>query len=203
MPVVFPPWLPQQGDGAGILPAGSQTTRRFLTGSTFTVPEGWVNDSDNAAIYTLFPDTPANEAQYALSNEMAQNILLVARVENNMFAICDATGLFQGGTAAEVIDALVADDALSTTEPVDVTIGGLSGRQIDVQLSPDWTGSCLRSGDTRTRDYRGDRHRIILLDVPGSGTMGIAMGSLASADFEAFLAEAMPIVESFQFDLNP
>ena len=30
----------------------------------------------------------------------------------------------------------------------------------------------------------------------------IFVGSLYSADFEAFLAEAMPIVESFQFDLR-
>ncbi len=28
--VVFPPWFTAQGDGAGILPAGSQTTRRFV-----------------------------------------------------------------------------------------------------------------------------------------------------------------------------
>jgi hypothetical protein len=31
----------------------------------------------------------------------------------------------------------------------------------------------------------------------------IFVGSLHSADHEAFLADAMPIVESFQFDLNP
>jgi hypothetical protein len=199
---VFPPWFTQKGDGAGILPAGSQTTRHFLAGSTFIVPEGWVNESDNAAVYGLFQDTPANEAQYALSNETAQNMILVATVENNMFAICDATGLFQGGTAAEVIDAVVANEALSATKPVDVTIGGLSGRQVDVQLNPDWTGSCS-SGDLPTKDYKDGRNRLILLDTPGSGTMGIAIGSLKSADFEAFLAEAMPVVESLRFDVTP
>ena len=31
----------------------------------------------------------------------------------------------------------------------------------------------------------------------------IFVGSMHSADHEAFLAEAMPIVESFQFDLTP
>ena len=38
--VAFPPWFTAQGDGAGILPAGSQTTRRFVPGSTFTVAGG-------------------------------------------------------------------------------------------------------------------------------------------------------------------
>jgi hypothetical protein len=200
--VVFPPWYTQQGDGAGILPAGSQTTRQFITGSTFAVPEGWVNELDNAAVYTLFPDTPANEAEYALSSETAQNIVITGIVENNMFAICDATGLFQGATAAEVIDAVVANEALSATEPVDVTIGGLIGRQIDLRLSPDWTGSCLPNADAPTRDYLDARNRLILLDTPDGRTIGIAIGSLYSSDFEAFLADAMPIVESLDFDFG-
>ena len=139
---VFPPWYTQPGNGAGILPAGSQTTRQFLVGSTFTIPEGWVNDGDDTPVYSLFPNTPANQTEYALSKQTAQNILLTDTVSTNMFAICDATGLFQGATASKVMDVVVANRALSTTEPVDVTIGGLSGRQVDIQLSPDWTGSC-------------------------------------------------------------
>ena len=135
-------------------------------------------------IYALFPDTPANEAEYALSKGTAQNILLAETVENNMFAICDATGLFQGTTATEVIDALVANDKLSTTDPVDVTIGGLSGRQIDVQLSPDWSGSCpLGPDDPPTRDYKDARNRIILLDTPDGGSIGLAVSSLYSSQF--------------------
>jgi hypothetical protein len=43
---VFPSWYtPEIGsNGAGILPAGSGTTQSFLRGSTFSVPEGWVNE---------------------------------------------------------------------------------------------------------------------------------------------------------------
>jgi hypothetical protein len=161
---VFPPWFTQASDGAGILPAGRQTTRQFLSGSTFTVPEGWVNDLDFAQVYALFPDTPANEAEYALSKQSAQNIVLTDTVQNNMFAICDATGLYQGATASEVIDFLVANKALSTTEPVDVTIGGLSGRQVDLQLSQDWAGTCtLNPDDPPTRDYTDARMRLIVL----------------------------------------
>ena len=77
------------------------TTRHFLAGSTFAVPEGWVNDGDYTPVYSLFPDTPANEAEYARSKVTAQNLLMTDTVENNMFAICDATGLFHGATAAK------------------------------------------------------------------------------------------------------
>jgi hypothetical protein len=196
----FPTWFTAQGDGAGILPAGSQTTRRFVPGSTFTVPDGWVNDADNGEIYALFPDTPANEAAYARSKQTAQNMVLVRTIANNMFAFCDATGLFQGATAAEVMDFLMASEALSTTEPVDVKIDGLSGRQIDLQLDSDWTGSCPPDADDPTRDYLDERNRVIVLDTADGRTIGIGIGSRSSSDYQAFLAEAMPIIESFRFD---
>lgn len=137
---VFPDWYPPDSEGAGILPAGSQTTRQFIAGTTFTVPEGWVNEADHAEIYALFPDTPANEAEYARSNETAQNMVLVRNIANNMFAFCEQTGMFPGGAAAVIIEAIGANEALSATEPVEVTIDGLTGLQLDVQINPDWTG---------------------------------------------------------------
>jgi hypothetical protein len=200
----FPDWYPRPSDGSGILPAGSQTTQAFLAGSTLTVPEGWVNDSDNDQVYTLFPNTSANEDEYDLAGQLAQDVLLVKTVANNMFTICEATGLFQGATAADVIDWAVTNEAFSTTEPVGVTIGGLSGQQVDIQLDPAWTGSCpLQENDPPTRDYSDARARIIMLDVPGRGPIGIHLGSKYSSGFEAFLADAMPIIESFEFDLEP
>lgn len=202
---LYPAWFTQRGSGAGILPAGRNTTRQFLGGSTFTVPGGWVNDGDFAVAYTLFPDTPVNETEYALSRQTAQNVLLTDRVENNMFAICDATGLFQGATASEVIRAVVVNPAFRfwASAPIDVTIGGLRGRQVDVRLSPEWSGKCTPNpDDPPTRDYLDARNRVIVLDKPGTGTIGIAISSLHSSDFEAFLADATPIVESFRFDFG-
>ena len=42
-----------------------------------------------------------------------------------------------------------------------------------------------------------------MLDTPDVGSIGIAISSMHSSNFEAFLAEAMPIIESFQFGLGP
>ena len=84
-----------------------------------------------------------------------------------------------------------------------MTIGGLSGRQVDVQLSPDWTGGCpLSADDPPTMDYTDGRNRFIMLAAPDGGTIGISINSLYSSDYEAFLADAMPIVESLEFDLG-
>ena len=194
---VYPGWYTGEGQGAGILPAGSQTTVSFLTGSTFTVPEGWVNEGDTAAFYSLFPDTPANAAEYAASGQAAESIL-VAPIAGPYF-VC-AAWEDNRGTAAEMVAAMVANEALATSEPTDVMIGGLSGKQIDVQLDPGWTERC--PGDPPTFDLADTRVRTLLLDTPDDRVLVILLNSLHSAGHEAFLARGMPIIESFQFDMG-
>jgi hypothetical protein len=117
-------------------------------------------------------------------------------VESPYF-FCEAWEEYRG-TAAERVAFLVASEALAVSEPVDVTIGGLTGKQVDVRIDPDWTETC--PGDPPTSDLRDVRNRVTYLDTPDRGVIGIAVGSRHSAGHEAFLAEAMPIVESFQFD---
>jgi hypothetical protein len=72
-----------------------------------------------------------------------------------------------------------------------------------VRRSPDWTGTC--PGDSELPpglDPVDERTRAILLDVPSRGVLVVFIYSADSAESEAFLAEAMPIVESFEFDLD-
>jgi hypothetical protein len=195
---VFPTWFtPSDSTGAGILPAGSQSTRQFSPGFTFTVPEGWVNPSDESGFYGLFPDTPANQAEFGRSEGLAHEIHMGPH--NSPYFTCDAWEDNTGTTAAEIVAAIVANEALATAEPVDVTIGGLTGKQFDVRLDPDWTESC--PGDSPEFDLADLRTRGFLLDFPDRGVLVIFVGSLHSADHQAFLAEAMPIIDSFQFDI--
>jgi hypothetical protein len=103
-----------------------------------------------------------------------------------------------------LVESLVANEALVTSEPVDVTVGDLTGTRVDAHIDPDWTGSCpLAPEDPPTKDYKDYRGRFVFLDMPGGGKLLIIVDSVHAADFEAFVAEAMPIVESFQFDLGP
>jgi hypothetical protein len=195
---VFPPWFPleSESDGAGILTPGNQATRSFQPSFTFIVPSGWVNDVDNE-VYRLFRDTPANEAQFGLAGGPAQNIFMGS--VDSPGVICDGIGAV-GSTAAELADSLVTNEALVTSEPVEVTIGGLTGTRVDAHIDPDWTGTCQAYGseaDADPTDYRG---RFVFLDMPDGGKLLIIVDSVHAADFEAFLAEAMPVVESFEFD---
>ena len=102
---VFPTWFPPTAYGAGILPAGSHTTDAFMPGFTFTVPEGWVNSSDESGYYGLFPDTPANAAEYAASEGLAHEIFLGPQSSPQF--ICDAWEDNSGANAAEIVAAAV------------------------------------------------------------------------------------------------
>ena len=108
-----------------------------------------------------------------------------------------------GATAAELVASLVANEALVTSEPVDVTIGGLTGKQSTSGSIPTGRGAARPILTTRPRWTTGTTGvGAIFLDSPGGGKLVIFVGSVHAADHEAFLAEAMPIVESFEFDLE-
>jgi len=202
---VFPPWYTtsETPSGPGILPAGTVTTQAFFPGSSFSVPEGWVSDTDTSEFYGLFPDTPVNEAEFARSQGLVQSIFM-GIVDTPGLGFCEGVGDTHGSTAAELVASLVADEALVTSEPVEVTIGGLTGTRVDAHLDPDWTGSCPPNpGDPPGTDPKDLRGRYVFLDVPSGGKLLIIISSVHAADFEALLAEAMPIVESFEFNLEP
>jgi hypothetical protein len=189
----------------GILPAGSNATKLFTPAFTFTVPEGWINDGDTAAApgslgyYSLFPDTPANRAEFARTGNSASGMVIVSNLERPWF-VCEAWEDNRGTTAAEMATAVSSNEATMTTGLVDVAVGGLTGKQFDVRLDPAWTETC--PGDPPGVDLGDQRTRAIFLDRPGSPVLVIFANSLHSADHEAFLAEAMPIIESFQFDTS-
>jgi hypothetical protein len=199
---MFPGWYPSEGSsGAGILPAGSQASHSFNPAITFNVTEGWVNDTDTVEFYGLFPDTPANESEFAVSGGLAQHIFMWI-VDTPGGLICDGVGDTAGSTAAQLADSLVANETVATSGLAEVTIGGLTGKQVDARLNPDWAAGCPPNpDDPPTKDYGDYRARYIFLDVPSGGKLMIIVDSVHAAGFEAFVAEAMPIVQSFQFDL--
>ena len=96
-----------------------------------------------------------------------------------------------------------------TTEPVPVTIGGLEGQRLDVHLRPK-RERCLRAGPLtvirRTSDFSDIRLRA--LRARSSRRERCRAPSWSSkarsdaAEFDDFVADAMPIVETFVFDLD-
>ncbi len=180
--------------------AGTYTSRSLQPPVTYTLTSDWVNLRDWPEFLMLYPDTPANRA-LAAADGYAPYILILRPVSVSPSRACagDEPSDAYEVDAAEFVEYLTAQDGLATTQPVAVTIGGLNGQQIDVGLTEGWTG-CLPAAPLGERDTGSERYRFIVLDTP-SGTLMIRLR--APGDFETFLADAMPIVESFEFALGP
>ena len=116
-----------------------------------------------------------------------------------------------GASVAEVVATLTGDPRLTATSPQTATVGDLTGQMLDVQVASTWTGTCAWSGgkpavlivsatDTGPAFGTGGtgRDRYIFLDV-GESVVAINIGTPDGSTFEAFVAEAMPIVERIQF----
>jgi hypothetical protein len=208
---VFPDWYTQRGttcdpNCAGELSAGRHASRFFLPSITYTVPVGWINGNDFDFGYDLFPNTPSNQEEFARSGDADQTIVISATDGwADDWGICPGT-YAQGArlTAAEITRALKASKNLVTTAPVQVTIGGVPGQQLDVHLSPSWAGTCpLDPEDPQDKDFKDIRLRLMVLDFPdGSNVLPLLIQSLHAAEFDAFVADAMTIVQSMEFDFG-
>jgi hypothetical protein len=199
----------------GRLAAGTYTSRAFEPALTYTVPAGWFNKFDEPHGYGLLPETTANMASlnsggFGVTAVELQRDLVVARAD------CVEAESEPGvaATAAAMTRALADRPGLVTTEPVPITVGGLSGFTIDITLSPDWTTPCPFSQGrptvplvtdpratpgaglhwTADRATDGSFARYIILDLPGGGTVLIAPNGPP-----AFVTEATPLIESFEF----
>jgi hypothetical protein len=180
----------------------------------YTVPDGWAATSDWPERYELEP------ADWYASNrgDVAREIRGIY-VMSRMGAFdhtptCDAGALERVGRSPDALVAWLEDHpALVPATAQDITIDGRAAQMIDVSLVPGWTGGC--PGDSTPRailfgldgegadgrqwgPMEGMKQRYVLFDLDGD-TILIAIGSSADR-FDEFIAEAMPILESFTFE---
>ncbi len=196
---------------AGELASGTHTSGSLQPAITYTVPSGWVNYADWRAYFALLQDTLATRA--GLSNYRYVRSIVVITDDVRVASSDCQPGKWEGEgvtSATEIAAALAAREGLETTEPISVTVGGLLGLQLDVGLEPGWTGSCPQDPtipavpSVANQVAQGDdRHRLILLDEPDGGNIAIMLYADHAADFEPFVAAAMPIVDSIDFVVVP
>jgi len=178
-------------------------------GLTYTVPDGWANGSDWPESFEIVPATdlpPIDDADktgtisvLTQPTAMTQDPPCSDQVEPGV-----------GRTAADLTTWIGTVPGLDTTEPTPITIDGRSGQALDISLDPSWTGLC-NPGDPDTTPIvtylnpgigiRGVEHaRLILLDLGEGDVVAIAVGTPDQAAFDAFIPEAMPVIESLQFE---
>jgi hypothetical protein len=196
-----PPWV-----CLGPLDEGTYTSQRFEPALTFTVPAGWNNPWDTRGAFDLWSpgwsdgwDDPNDPGVYMFSHPG----LHVRRDPRPEGGCVDAT---VGTSAIELTTWVANHPAIAAGAPSPVEVGGLTGYQLDVSLADTWRESCPGGPaavwlfeDLYLRDPNKYPEfatmRLILLDLPDGGSVLIAID-------EDRLDVAMPVVDSFVFDLG-
>ena len=207
-----------EGTPYASLEAGTQSAPSFWPPLTFTAPEGWLTEPGAEGLLALVPDTAENRERIRSGAYSSTFVNVLPNISAAAEDCGEAAASGVGPAASEIIGALAARPGLSTSGPVAVTIGGLSGQQIDVSLAPDWTGHCSGGGPFVPLVYSpgfiwwgaepGEQFRIIVLDVAGLpsemyATVMIVIYSADAAAWDDHLSASTALVGSFEFDTTP
>ena len=186
---------------------------------TYEVPGGWANANDWPNMYVLVPEgeyarqgsdgRPADMQRGAVNDTSAFTGIGLWTLP---IALGGAEGCGFGSVeGVDPIDGVTALPSVVASRPQSISIGGVAGRWVDVQADSAWMTRCAAEGNPPLHFVGGGfeggwnpalygdaRQRIISLDL-GDDEILIVLGTRDSATFDAFLAQAMPIVESFRF----
>jgi hypothetical protein len=191
-PSATPQALANSPLNAGTVVAARLGPSRSIS-ATFTVPEGW----EGFAGRCVLPRS-GREVQGGMG-------ICFAEIESGLYSDpCHGTSgpgdVLVGPTVDEFVNALEEQTAYEATAPTDVTLGGYSGKRIDLQLPSDvascengftpWDGSIYAQGPN-------NKWRVWILDVDGERMILVSQNfaETSSAD----LAEQQAIVDSIQF----
>jgi hypothetical protein len=171
---------------------------------TYTVPEGWANNWDEATEYLLQPQSAVGETGIYMWSETAivsQSAPCSPRPEPTIER-----------TPTAMVGWLVNHPTLVSTDPMAVSIGGLDGLMVDASVPSGATLPCV--GDGRryipmlvNAEARGmqwgfppeGHKRLYFLDLGEARTLVISIEAEDEATYRSLVDEATTIVESIGF----
>jgi hypothetical protein len=172
----------------------------------YTVPAGWANTFDYPQEYVISRSQGSGDAGIHLFSE----IVIVSESDP-----CSETRDPKvGRTAQAMTDWLAGASGVVSTDPVAVSIGGLDGWRLDLSMDPAWTTTCPYSGGKPTRPLFTDPNpapglawnigpegmmRLYVLDLGDGRSLVVDIEAGTKAEYDAILADATAIVESFSF----
>ena len=172
----------------------------FQPAFAYSLPGGWDVYRDTARYFSVRP-TEISEGFTGI------HVLRSVVASTTDCAPRPAPGV--GTSAAAMTTWLSGHEALLATSPRPVTVGGASGYRVDIALTQGWESPCefgdvpfLTAAQGTGEVWAiatGQRMRVIVLDLAAGGTVTAVIEADQPTRFGPFVAEAQPIVESFDF----
>ncbi len=190
--------------------APGATPRADFGALAYSVPAGWANSADWPSMYEIMRGPSYSAGGVNEGVETPDAITLLARPSAASLDSCAEAAAAGVGTDRAALAAwLLAHPGLSVTERPAIAIDGLQASVLDLAVSENWTETCDTTnpfvaapvfvGDYHWALAKGDRMRVILVDLPAGTTVAITVDVEKAATFDALVAETMPIVETFDF----
>jgi hypothetical protein len=189
--------------GPVALPAGTYQSRVFQPGVTFTLPNGWWIAADEPDYFALAPVVSEQAGIFLFRDPKAASQDASCPIER-------AAGI---GTASTELSAWIRGlPGLAAGNPRLVTVGGLRGTEMDLQIAIGQEASCPFANGLptvplfvdETSQLRwviagNEQLRVSLLDVPGGGTVVVDIDAFDGSLMANLLETAGPIVNSLKF----
>jgi hypothetical protein len=174
---------------------------------TYTVPDGWANNADYPRTFSLMPSRDYATVTGDAPDVDASIFLFAQPVAISQDPPCTDTPLAGVDRTVDAeMDWVRQLPGLVATKPVPIEIDGNDGVWTDLVVDSAWVGECevleylIPSDDEAVGIAGTERQRLILLDLGDGDVLGIRIFSRDPGRFEAFVDEAMPIVQSFRFE---
>lgn len=167
----------------------------------YTVPDGWSNPEDSADGYWLAPKAgPEGSGIWVFTDPRAHK-----QGPDCPFELANVAP-----SASAIASWIASLPRLAVTNVKDVTIGGLSGTQMDLAVTTPFT--CADGEINGVMLFRNASHddfdwgiantgrmRLFVLELAPDRALVIDIEAQDDASWKALLPVAMPIVQSFQF----
>jgi hypothetical protein len=135
--------LPGANKCLGLLAAGTYSTFAFDTPFAYTVPAGWANYSDiPGELFLLAPGNELSGVDAGTSDYIGVYASVAADTLDCMQQPAPGVGL----SAKAIAHALATRPGLATTAPRSVTVGGLKGLVLDINMKKGWTKAACPGG---------------------------------------------------------
>jgi hypothetical protein len=191
------------------LEPGTYTSQVFETPVTFTVPEGW----------KVFEEVPGWIGLARMAND-GPPLLVVRDLDAAAKGCAEEAEPGVGRTPDQLTTWLSAHEGLATSEPEQVSVGGLDGMTLDTAMDPSWTTACpfseglpiamtlVGTDISKTFHWGNDAtwsDRLWILDLPSveNGNIVVVGTVCCGVEREDQLNAVQAVVASFEFEPAP
>ena len=177
---------------------------------TYTVPSGWAASGDFPEGFTLI-----TQEAYAAADPNADGctacpdgITVLAAPQAAAADCLEEAAPGVGTSAADLAAWVEANSNFVVERRPSVTVDGQPAIVLRVEMADGATGLCGESGEAGPPIFyngwhmaiaSGDRQEFILVDLAGGDTVMVNIDTADPATLDAIVAQAMPIVETFEF----